>query len=155
VDDDIRLGEAPKFVEALVKALEDGGGAAAAMGRSPDGKQAPPGAVSRGHLIYGAGCGLTVRAAHLVGLGELETHVKATGGFQPLGLLGDDDAFISALLWRNKVPILHAATGNIYPAPGTHASSQTAKKRNTDPDAQKVALQKITGWPWPQKRIGV
>jgi hypothetical protein len=150
LDDDTMLIEAPRLIESLVFAVERGGGAAAAMGRTADGRQAPPGKHSRGELIYAAGCGLTVRAGHLAGLEELAREVKEAGGPDALGLLGDDDAIVSAHLWKRKIRILHAATGNIFAAPTTRTTSQTRahEKQRSDPDAQKKALSKITGWPW-------
>ena len=151
VDDDAMLSEAPRFIEALVSAVTAYGGAAAAMGRSADGKQALPGNVSRGVLIYAAGCGLAVRVHHLRGLRAFAEGVVKTGGPDALGVRGDDDALVSAFLWKQDVTIFHAPTGNVYAAPGTHISSQTAAKneRRETPDAQKIAIKKITGWPWP------
>jgi len=150
LDDDIMTLEAPRLVEALVAVVESGDHAAAAMGRSADGKPAPPGDFSRGPLIYGAGCGLTVRARYLRGLSAFADEVKAAGGPDALGLLGDDDALVSAFLWKREIPIVHAATGNIYPAPNTQASSytQALAKRGIDINAQKQAIRKVTGWPW-------
>lgn len=155
LDDDIMLQQAPRLIQALVTAVEQGGGAAAAMGRSANGKQAPPGTTSRGPLIYGGGCGLAVRAGHLKGLQELRAEVRAKGGFDPLGLLGDDDALLSAHLWKQGIPIHHAATGNIFSAPGTRNNSQSAARaaKRESPTAQKEAIRRITGWPWPQVAI--
>ena len=149
LDDDIMLLEAHRLVQKLVEAVEKGGGAAAVMGRASDGKAAPPGRFSRGNLIYAAGCGLTVRAKHLVALQEFSAEVQSKGGPNALGLLGDDDALVSAFLWKSGVPILHAAAGNIYAAPGMRTTSQTAARAKESPDAQKVAIKKATGWPWP------
>lgn len=153
LDDDIMLIEAPRLVESLAAAVESGG-AAAAMGRGVDGKQAPPGAFSRGNLIHAAACGLALHARHLKGLREFANEVKTAGGPDALGPLGDDDALVSAFLWKTNVPILHAATGNIFPAPGTQASSQTKARaaREGSHDVQKQAISKITGWPWTKRR---
>lgn len=150
-DDDIVTLQAPRMVEALVSLIEKGESVTAAMGRLPNGKPAPPGTGRRGVLLYGAGCGLALRAKYLVGLRAFADEVVAAGGPDALGLLGDDDALVSAYLWRQKVRIMHAATGNIYPAPGTQATSQTRAKRlkNTEPDAQKKAIHRAVGWPWP------
>lgn len=156
VDDDIMLVDAPKFVASLVAAVETGGGAAAAMGRTFDGRFAPPGAVSRGDLVHGLGCGLAMRAKHLAGLQELAASVRKAGGPDALGLRGDDDALVSTHLWKSKVRILHATTGNIYAAPGTQASAIRGAKAQAKmhpslrehPDAQKQMIKKITGWPW-------
>lgn len=152
LDDDIMLLKAPRCIEALVEAVEQGGGAAAAMGRVVDGGgQAPPQLASCGDLIYGAGCGLTVRAKHLIGVGQFARDVVAAGGPDMLGLRGDDDALVSAWLWKSGVRIAHAATGNIFPAPNTQDSSYTQAliAGKVDFDAQKRQLKKITGWPWP------
>lgn len=150
LDDDIMLIEAPHLVSKLVQAVELGG-AAAAMGRTADGKQAPPGAHSRGNLIYAAGCGLSARAGVLVDLGVFASGVQAAGGPDALGLLGDDDALVSAYLWQLGVKIHHAATGNIYAAPQTRTSSQTAARaaKQMTMDDQKAAIARTTGWPWP------
>jgi hypothetical protein len=147
LDDDIMLIEAPNLIRKLVDAVESGGGAAAAMGRSADGKFAPPGKFSRGDLIHGLGCGLAVRAKHLTGLQKFADEVRADNGPDALGLRGDDDALVSAFLWRNKVRILHAATGNIFAAPGTQASAARNGSKEA-PNAQKLAIKKLTGWPW-------
>jgi len=157
LDDDIMLFEAPHIIRALVKAVEAGGGAAAAMGRGTDDKFAAPGAYSRGDLIYAAGCGLTVRAKHLIGLPEFAAKIQADGGPDALGLLGDDDALVSAYLWKTGVKIRHAATGNIFAAPGMYATSQTAAAaqagKRENPDAQKLAIKKATGWPWVDNSV--
>jgi len=156
LDDDIMTLEAPRLVESLVAAVEGvhqhglEGCAAAAMGRSANGKPAPPGDASRGQLLHGAGCGLTVKARHLKGLRAFADEVKAAGGPDALGVLGDDDALVSAFLWRKGIPIIHTATGNIYPAPNTQASSTThaLMQRKIDFNTQKRAIRKVTGWPW-------
>lgn len=149
LDDDVMLTQAPKLVAALVAAIETGGGAAAAMGMRESARRAAPGAFSLGNLIYAAGCGLTVRVKHLAGLEGFAAEVKAAGGPDSLGLHGDDDAIVSAHLWKTGVRILHAATGNIFAATGTQSTSQTAARRarKEDPNAQKHAIKKITGWP--------
>ena len=150
LDDDITLLEAPNLVRGLVAAIEKGGGAAAAMGRGADGKFAPPCAFSRGDIMHGLGCGLTVRAKHLVGLQAFSATVVAAGGPDALGVLGDDDALVSAYLWKTGVKIRHAATGNIYAAAGTKttASSAAREARKENFETQKLAIKKITGWPW-------
>jgi hypothetical protein len=150
LDDDIVTIEARNLIKGLVAAVESGGGAAAAMGKDLQNKAAPPGPHSRGNLIYGAGCSLTVRAKHLIGLHEFSDIVKVAGGPDALGVLGDDDALVSAFLWKSGVVIRHASTGNIYPAPGLHSSSQTAAKakQRVREETQKLAIKRITGWPW-------
>ena len=149
LDDDVVTTEAPTLIESLVAAVESTGGAAAAGGRTADGKPAHSGQ-SRGDLMYAAGCGLTVRAKHLVGLREFADEIRAAGGPDALGILGDDDALVSAFLWKTGVKIRHAAAGNIYAAPNTRASSQSAAMlaRRKNPQEQKLAIKKITGWPW-------
>jgi hypothetical protein len=151
VDDDAVLLQAPHFIKALVETVERDGGAAAAMGRTTRGRQAPPGALSWGPLVHAAGLGLTVRAKHLAGLQAFAGEVKAKGGPDGLGPGGDDDGLLSAYLWRSGVVIRHAATGNVFQAPGARASSQSAARtaRRESFDAQKVLLKKTTGWPWP------
>jgi hypothetical protein len=151
IDDDTTLKDAPNLIRELVAAVEQGG-AAAAMGRLPDGRRAPPGDISMGQLIYGCGCGLAVRVRDLFGLHQLNAYVRAQGGPNALGALGDDDALVSALLYQHMIPITHVATGNIYAAPGTQESSQTRARREAgqDPQDQKRAIARITGWPWPE-----
>jgi len=149
-DDDIMLIKAPKCVEALVTVVEANQSAAAAMGRHFNGKPAPPGDWAAGDLMYAAGCGLALRAGVLVGLQAFADKVKAEGGPDALGLRGDDDALVSAYLWKNNIRMVHAATGNIFPAPNTRASSFTVDvmARGLALDAQKKQIAKITGWPW-------
>ena len=150
LDDDVYLGKAPELIRALVTAVEEGG-AAAAMGMTPDGKRAPPGRFSRGNLIYAAGCGLALRTKHLEGLQELAAEVKAAGGPDALGVCGDDDALVSAHLWRKGITIKHAATGVIQAALGSQDVSQTKMRlaRGEKLDDQKRAIARITGWKWP------
>lgn len=150
-DDDITLIKAPRCVEALAAVVEANDGvAAAAMGRRFSGKPAPPGDWAADDLMYAAGCGLTARAGALVGLLAFAETVKAEGGPDALGLRGDDDALVSAFLWKNNVRMMHAATGNIFPAPNTRASSFTVDVMASGLalDAQKKEIARITGWPW-------
>lgn len=149
IDDDAMLRDAPHFIRELVATM--GAGAAAAMGRTAAGRFAPPGAVSHGPLVYGCGLGLTVRVGHLAGLHDLAERVRRAGGPDALGPAGDDDALVSAHLWLQGVPILHAAAGNVYAAPGTQESSHTVvrRRRGEGIEDQKRAIARITGWPWP------
>jgi len=149
-DDDIRIAQAPKCVEALVSAVLVNESAAAAMGRLFSGHPAPPGDYAFGDLMYEAGCGLTVRAKHLWGLRAFADEVLATGGPDALGLRGDDDALVSAYLWKNNVRMVHAPTGNIFAAPNTQNVGYTAGTLAAGQafDAQKKEIAKITGWPW-------
>lgn len=151
VDDDAVLAEAPLFVETLARAAR--GDAAATMGRTSAGKFAPPVGSSLGELVYGCGLGLAVRARHLAGLGELAAEVVACGGPDALGLLGDDDALVSAHLWTSGVKIVHAPAGNVYAAAGTRATSQSHARaaHGEAPNMQKNAIKKITGWPFTLK----
>lgn len=151
LDDDIMLLQAPRLIEELETAVRRHGCAAAAMGRTVDHSPAPPGLTSFGDLVYGAGCGMALLARHLAGLRAFSEEVKAAGGPDALGLLGDDDALVSAFLWRRGIRIVHAATGNIFAAPNTQSSSQTGARLargEVDLDAQKRAIQNVTGWPW-------
>lgn len=150
IDDDAMLCDAPHFLRELVATM-GAEGAAAAMGRTAAGRFAPPGAVSHGPLVYGCGLGLTVRVGHLAGLHDLAERVRRAGGPDALGPAGDDDALVSAHLWLQGVPILHAAAGNVYAAPGTQESSHTVvrRRRGEGIEDQKRAIARITGWPWP------
>jgi hypothetical protein len=150
LDDDIIISQAPTLIEHLVTTAE-AGCAGAAMGRALDGKPALPGPGSRGGLLYAAGCGLAVRASMLGGLQAFGASVRDLGGPDALGLGGDDDALVSAYLWKNNVPIQHVAAGNIYPAPGTQATSTMKRVKPTNIDAQKEAIAKLTGWPWKKR----
>jgi hypothetical protein len=144
IDDDTILFEAPQFVAKLAEAVKIGG-AAAPMGRTFDGKAAPPGAWSRGELMHAAGCGVAARAGVFAGVVEFAAAVKAKGGPDALGPGGDDDAIVSAYLWSIKMPIKHVAVGgNVYTAPGIVS---TFRPQN-DPDVQKRAIGSATGWPW-------
>jgi hypothetical protein len=67
VDDDMILFEAPGFIAALAAAVEQHG-AAGAIGRTFDGKGAPPGAHSRGDLMHAAGIGISARAGAFMGV---------------------------------------------------------------------------------------
>jgi len=150
IDDDAVLTDAPDFVGILAEAAEVAGGAAAAMGRTATGRAALPVGASRGKLTYACGLGLTVRAGLLKNLRRFAASVAAAGGPDALGLNGDDDALVSAYLWARGSSPAHAPPGNVYAAPGTRDSSQSAARaaRGEPPDAQKIAIKKITGWPW-------
>jgi len=151
LDDDADLAEAPRFLEALAVIVETTTCAAAAMGMTPEGLRAAPGDASRGRLILGCGCGLALRAGHLAGLAALAAEVREAGGPDLLGPCGDDQALVSAHLWRRGVPLLHAAVGPLRFAEGTQAASQTRARqaRGEDLQAQAQALAQITGWPLP------
>lgn len=154
LDDDCYTRKAPNLVRELVAGVEEHG-VAAAFGRTPDGKRAPPGNHSRGFLIYAGGCGLAVRAGLLQDLGVFRTEIQDKAGFDALGLRGDDDALVSAFLWRKGIRIKHAPTGVINAVAGTGASSQTRDKlaRGEDLSWQKRAIAKVTGWPWPGSKV--
>ena len=150
MDDDAMLIKAPRFVEELCRAVETGGGAAAAAGRCKSGKPAPPGAASHGDLVHAAGCGLAVRVRHLEGLREFAADVLERGGPDALGPLGDDDALVSAYLWKRGVRVVHAAAGIFTSAPNTRDGSQTQLRaaRGGKWDDQKRTIAKVTGWPF-------
>lgn len=154
VDDDAVLLEAPEFIAGLVMAVERGGGAAGAMGTDYEGKPAPPGAYSRGRLIHAAGLGLTVRAQHLIGLPAFAAEVVAAGGPDIFTPVGDDDALVSAHLWKTGVTITHAVTGNVFEVPAAKVSSQSVVRGRSGEKlhAQKMAIRKVTGWPF-QARV--
>lgn len=150
IDDDANLLEAPEFVAGLVMAVERDGGAAGAMGTDLEGKGAPPGPYSRGLLIHAAGLGLTVRVKHLEGLrmfAEWLVQNNAPNLFSPLG---DDDAIVSAHLWTTGVPITHAVTGNVFELPAAKASAQSVARGRSGEKlhAQKMAIRRVTGWPF-------
>lgn len=144
IDDDMIFWEAPNLVEELAKAVVEFGGAAAPMGRTFDGKAAPPGAWSRGDLLHAAGHGISARAGVLAGVIAFAEEVKASGGPDALGPHGDDDALVSAYLWKTGVPIKHVATGNQH----TQWGIKSTFKPQADPNIQKRAIAKATGWPW-------
>lgn len=151
LDDDIVLAGAPSCFKTLADTAEQHKTAAAAMGRTARNKVAPPGLLPYGALIHAAGCGLTVRVKHLVGLQEFATSIKAQGGPDGLGPGGDDDGLVSAYLWRSGVVITHAPTGNIFQAPGAQSGTTPAAKkaRLENLALQKKSLKNLTGWPWP------
>jgi hypothetical protein len=150
LDDDCYTRRAPDLIKALAAGVEECG-AAAAFGRTPDGKRAPPGTHSRGHLVYAGGNGLSVRAGLLQGLGVFAADIRARAGFDPLGVRGDDDALLSAFLRSLGIKIRHAPTGVINAVAGTRRTSQTKDKldRGESLSAQKRAISELTGWPWP------
>lgn len=150
IDDDAVLVDAPEFIAGLAMAVERDGGAAAAMGRDARGRTCLPGPNRCGLLIHAAGLGLTVRAKHLEGLGAFADEVKAAGGPDALGPLGDDDALVSAFLWKKGILIHHAATGNIFEAPAGKKTSFSKRRVSTGEtaDAQKEAIARVTGWPF-------
>ncbi len=152
-DDCFTRRAAPDLIRALVAGVEECG-AAAAFGRTLDGKRAPPGKHSRGYLVYAGGCGLAMRAGLLDGLHVFAAGIREKAGFDPLGIHGDDDALLSAFFHVRGIKIRHAATGVINAAAGTGASSQTREKlaRGEDLSAQKKAIAALTGWPWLERR---
>lgn len=150
LDDDVFTAKAPHLLRELIASAREND-AAACMGLTMDGKRAAPGTVSRGRLVYGAGCGLAVRVRHLYGLSALRDTIVRLGGKDALGPCGDDDALVSALLWLSQIPIWHAAGGVINAAAGTQADSQTKQRlaRGETTDQQKRFIAEVTGWRYP------
>lgn len=169
LDDDAVPGEA--FLEELAGMAERTGGAAAAMGYTPSGHRAAPGPLlgagrvaraikylSDRRLLLGCGCGLAVRAGHLAGLQALAAEVRAAGGPDALGPCGDDQALVSAHLWRRGVPLYHAATGPLHFADGTQAASETRARQARGERTlfeQARAIARLTGWPLAEPVVEV
>jgi len=148
IDDDMIMP--PNLVEKLAESVIQNGGAAAPMGRTFDGKAAPPGKFSRGDLLHAAGHGIAARVNVLVGVLDFAAEVKAIGGPDSLGPGGDDDSIVSAYLWKAGVKIRHVPTGNTYTQPGIKSTF----KFQQDPNVQKRAIAKATGWPWKVYSVG-
>ena len=156
IDDDTMLGKASDLVRNLAFMVDSKDSAAAIMGQDLEGKMAYPGTrVQRSNIICAAACGLAVKAKHLIGVEDFAAQVHAAGGPDCLGVLGDDEALVSAFLWRNRIPIAHVLAGPITAAPGTRESSQTLArlKKHENFDVQRQLIRKVTGWPWREPKI--
>ena len=153
-DDDISLGFAPYATERLVKIVEQGY-AAALMGVTFSGcmMNIPEGE----RLICGGAATFAFRAKDLEGLDEFVSEIKTQGKFDPFGDLGDDEAVISALLWKRGVVIKKANIPEIHSVQGTQEGSQARRRlASTRPFwYQRQEIKRITGWPWPLKKASI
>lgn len=136
-------------VEALVHAI-DRGGAASCMGVDADGWGMcfPAGT----ELVAVAAGTMVARAADLEGLEGTRAEIRERCGFDPCGDGGDDEAVVSAHLWRRGVPMRAAGPIAVREAPGTQDGSQSERRRalrgDRHPSWQRREIRRATGWPW-------
>lgn len=147
-DDDQCLAGAD-VIETMAKAVENGG-AASYMGMTVDGGGGVLGAGTE--LVSIAAGTLALHVADLDGLEETLAEVREKGGFDAWGVLGDDDAVISAHLWRKGVVMRATGPLALYEAPGAQEGSQFVQRQAVRDGRgmfwQREAIAKIIGWPW-------
>lgn len=156
IDDDTMLGKCPELVRNLAFMVQAKDSAAAIMGQDIAGKMAYPGTmVQRCDIICAAACGFAMKVKHLEGIEDYAAKVHAAGGPDCLGVLGDDEALVSAFMWSKRIPIAHVLSGGITAAPGTRESSQTLArlKRHENFDVQRQLIRRVTGWPWKEVKL--
>lgn len=135
--------------EGLVAAVASGG-AAAHFGTDPSGWGAvhPAGTPL---LSMGAAC-MAIRAADLAGLGGTLAEIREKCGFDPFGNGGDDEAVVSAHLWRQGTPMRATGPIAVREALGTQAGSQFERRRAASGGRsvfwQREEIRRVTGWPW-------
>lgn len=155
LDDDMVL-DAPDVIEALVEGTHKTGGVVSHLGVYPSGWSgvAPAGSP----LIALAAGAMACRAGDLAGLEATRAEVLEKCGFDPFGPLGDDDALVSAHLWRRGIPIRATGPLAIYEAPAAQDGSQFQLRReeslrNGRPLFwQRKEIARVTGWPWVEVR---
>jgi len=151
IDDDVAIGKVPSLLADLAAAVIPGKQAAAAWGTMVSGGSAGWGAKVNQPLICGVASALAFAAGDLEGLGGLRDELQPKLGYDLLGDMGDDEALVSALLWKHGVAIKHVSVKGLALAPGTQEDCQMLKRRKRDKtwDKQRVALRGAMGWPWP------
>lgn len=151
VDDDVVAP--PGLVAALAGAVGPWA-AAGAQGVTWSGGRATSEAAAGEDLACAGACGFAVFAGDLDGLDELAAVVRAAGGFDPLGDLGDDEALVCAHLWRRGIRIAHVPVPGLRTASGTQEQSQTCRRlrRGESLDEQRRVVRAATGWPWVDAR---
>ena len=134
------------LIAALAGAVEPGR-AAAATGITVTGKKAPAEVDVDEPLICAGGATLAFCAGDLFGLVDM---AKLVGG-GVLGDCGDDEAMVSACLWKNGVTIKHVRIDGLGIAADTQAQSQTRRRLAVREPfwAQRQRIAAATGWPWP------
>lgn len=147
-DDQILMG--PTVIENFVRVIGDG--ATAYRGtdlRGSGGCVFPEG---RPLICMGAGA-MAVHPADLAGLDEMRAEIQTKCGFDPFADGGDDQAVVSAHLWRKGVPMRAAGFLEIFMQQELNGGSQQEKRRSTKGTKsffwQSEAIRAATGWPWP------
>jgi hypothetical protein len=154
IDDDIYIGNAPSLIEKLVAAARTGCGAAAS-GTSPNGAWVRWGmhhmpGIYDGSLICMIASAMAIRVGDLEGLHEMRDAVLQRSRVDVLGLGGDDEALVSACLWKRGVPMKHVPVDGLALAAGTQEHCQTLERLKAGAwDRQRVMIREATGWPWP------
>lgn len=150
-DDDVVLATVD-VVSRLVRNCVEGA-AGAAQGITISGAAAPIGSVCDEPLICMGAAAMAVRAGDLAGLDVFADEVRKRCGFDPLGDLGDDEALVSAHLWRKKVPMHHVTINGlrfVEAAQGEGSQTQRRLVRGGSLDEQRVKLREFIRWPWPR-----
>lgn len=151
LDDDQCLGST-EVLWRLVHYAGSWNAAVSYMGMSPTGAG---GVLGTGELLVSIAAGVfAVRASALADLNETLSQIRRECGFDPFGILGDDDAVISAHLWRTGVAMRATGPLTVHEAPGAQVASQFEKRRDQKVRDgrslfwQRAAIAKLTGWPW-------
>lgn len=150
IDDDIEIGEdGQDLFEILIREVEETGDCVALIGVTTSGDFGNMPTTE--DLICVDAKVMACRAGDLWGVGNLVKEVREKGGFDPIGDCGDDEAVISAHLWRKGVRMRRICFPRIRLADGTQDGSQTEKRRATGKPIwwQRHEIARMTGWPFP------
>ena len=148
LDDDMALMFAPNAIKSLVDVVEQGH-AASYFGITVTGRLAN--IPTDEDLICGVASAFAMRAGDLEGLDELAVKMKEASGYDMLGDCGDDEALVSANLWRRGVKIKHVLMSELSTLPGTQGDQCQAQKRVATKEpywGQRKEIARVTGWPW-------
>jgi len=152
VDDDMIIFREPGLFERLTKIVE-GGCAAATTGITVTGKVVtsdPRDVESKEDLICGVASVMSFRAGWLSGLDDMAEVVRTRCGFDPLGDCGDDEALVSACLWRHGIRMKHAFSPGLLMSTDVQNESQSRRRHDRGDVGfeQRRKISHVTGWPW-------
>jgi len=148
LDDDQEIF-GPDVIKNLVSAV-DPTGAAALSGTN---ENSLGGSFSKGRTLISMGAAvMALHVADLAGLSETLAEIRKKCDFDPFADLGDDEAVISAHLWKRGVPMRATGPLAIRQAFGSQVGSQFSRRRESSGSRstfwQREAIAKATGWPW-------
>jgi hypothetical protein len=149
IDDDIEIANDGKdLISMLVHEVEETGHCVALIGVTVSGEFGNMPTTE--DLICVDAKVMACRAGDLHGVSRLVAEVREKCGFDPVGDCGDDEAVVSAHLWREGVRMRRVFFPQIRLADGTQVGSQTEKRRATGKPLwwQRHEVARITGWPF-------
>ena len=148
LDDDQILLESD-VIERLVRFVEHGG-AAAGMGTNLGGWG---GAHPAGTPLISVGAAtMALRVEDVFDLDVTLEEIRSKCNFDPFADGGDDDAVVSAHLWRKGVPMRAAGLLGVATDEQAQVGSQFEKRKAAGGKRslfwQREEIRRVTGWPW-------